>query len=126
MANKYHNEINEYDGNIFDSLKERQRYMELKLLERAGEIKELKIHPQYLLQAPFIYQDKAERAIYYAADFQYITTNGNHVIIEDVKGMRTDVYKLKRKLFLFECKQGIQIYSGDRVVFCHPEFYEVE
>ena len=125
VKNKYGNQINEFDGHIFDSIKERQRYCELKLLERAGEIKDLKVHPVYYLQGPFRYQGKTERAISYIADFQYTTTSNNQVIIEDVKGMKTQAYQIKRKLLLYKCKEGIYIQADGQDVKCNPEFYEV-
>lgn len=91
--NKYGNKKTEIDGITFQSKKEARRYSELKLLQRAGQIQDLK------LQVPFELcpSQKGERAIKYIADFVY-TENGK-MIVEDVKGKRTDVYIIKRKLF---------------------------
>jgi len=86
------------DGIKFDSGKEAERYLELKLLEKKGIISNLILQPKFLLQESFEYKGKKERAIFYIADFEYIQ-NGKR-IVEDVKGVKTDVYKLKRKLFL--------------------------
>ena len=72
---------------------------ELKLLEKAGEIKKLQLQPRFTLQESFKYQGKTERKINYIADFLYEEKNGQ-AVVEDTKGFRTDVYKLKRKLFL--------------------------
>lgn len=83
----------------FDSKKEAKRYLELKMLEKAGKIKDLKLQPVFLLQEGFYYRGKAIRQITYRADFEYVDEKGNKVI-EDVKGFKTDVYKLKKKLFL--------------------------
>lgn len=94
------------DGITFDSKKEAGRYQELKLLERAGAIKDLALQPRFLLQDKFKYQGKTERKIEYVADFKYLDTKTGKVMVEDVKGFKTDVYKLKRKIFL---KQ----YGGD-------------
>ena len=87
------------DGIKFDSKKEARRYKELKLLEKAGEIKNLQLQPRFTLQESFIHQGKTERKITYIADFMYEEKNGQ-IVVEDTKGYRTDVYKLKRKLFL--------------------------
>ena len=87
------------DGIEFDSKKEGKRYQELKMLEKAGKIKDLQLQPVFLLQEGFYYQGKAIRQITYRADFEYVDEKGNRVV-EDVKGFKTDVYKLKKKLFL--------------------------
>jgi len=96
--NKYHNRRIEADGHKFDSAAECNRYYQLKLLERSGEIRNLQVHPVYLLQERFKYAGKWERAITYEADFAYV--QDDRVVVEDVKGVRTPVYLLKRKLFL--------------------------
>ena len=97
---KYYAEKTEIDGIKFDSAKESKRYANLKLLERAGVIENLKLQPRFLLQEGFTYNGHKERKIEYVADFQY-ERNGQ-TIVEDVKGMKTEVYKLKRKLFLYK------------------------
>lgn len=97
---KYHAEKTEVDGIRFDSKKEADRFARLKLLEKAGVIKDLKLQPRFELQEPFICDGKKERKIEYVADFQYEC--GGKIIVEDVKGAKTQVYKLKRKLFLYK------------------------
>jgi hypothetical protein len=97
--NKYHNIKTVVDGMKFDSKAEANRYCELKLLQRAGKIQSLKLQPRYLIQEKFKYGGKTELKIEYVADFEYVE-NGQ-VVVEDVKGMKTAVYKLKRKLFLY-------------------------
>ena len=82
---------------IFDSAKEAQRYRELKLLERAKEISNLELQPRFLLQESFRKNGKTYRKIEYVADFRY-NENGK-TIVEDVKGLQTDVFKIKHKLF---------------------------
>ena len=101
---KYYAEKTEIDGIKFDSAKESKRYANLKLLERAGVIENLKLQPRFLLQEGFTYNGHKERKIEYVADFQY-ERNGQ-TIVEDVKSKatRTEVYKLKRKLFLYRYK----------------------
>lgn len=98
--NKYHNKKVQVDMYVFDSIAESRRYKELKLLERAGVITELELQPRFLLQEGFKKNGKTFRKIEYIADFQYIE-NGK-LIIEDVKGKETEVFKLKRKLFEHE------------------------
>lgn len=97
---KYHNKKVQVDMYVFDSIAESRRYKELKLLEQAGEISELELQPRFLLQERFKKNGKTFRKIEYIADFQYIE-NGR-LVIEDVKGKETEVFKLKRKLFEHE------------------------
>ena len=98
--NKYHNKKVQVDMYVFDSIAESRRYKELKLLEQAGSIKNLELQPRFLLQEGFRKNGKTFRKIEYIADFQYLE-NGK-IIIEDVKGKETEVFKLKRKLFEHE------------------------
>lgn len=95
--NKYRNKKVQVDMYVFDSIRESQRYKELKLLEKVGEISNLELQPRFLLQDSFKKNGKTYRKIEYIADFQYIE-NGK-TIVEDVKGMQTDVFKLKHKIF---------------------------
>lgn len=92
----------EIDGIVFDSKHEASRYQELRLLEQAGEITNLR------LQVPYILFPKSEhgRALKYIADFTYNDGNGQ-LIVEDAKGVKTPVYRLKRRL-MAELK-GIEI-----------------
>jgi hypothetical protein len=88
------------DGYKFASAAEMRRYAELKLLMKAGDIYALELQPRFVLQRAFVHDGKKERAIVYIADFKYCDNNG-HFIVEDVKGVKTAVYKLKRKMMLF-------------------------
>ncbi len=94
---KYRNRKTIIDGITFDSKGEANRYCELKLLERAGEISDLTLQPKFTLQESFKKGKKTHRAITYIADFRY-QENGK-TIIEDYKGMETEVFRIKRKLF---------------------------
>lgn len=87
-----------YDGIVFDSKKEMKRYLVLKLLEKNGEIQNLELQPVIELQESFKYDGKTIRAIQYKADFLYYE-NGK-MIYEDVKGMKTKEYMIKKKLLL--------------------------
>ena len=95
--NKYRNKKIIVDDYIFDSIQESKRYKELKLLLRAGEISNLELQPHFLLQDRFKKNGKTYRKIEYIADFKYIE-NGK-TIVEDVKGIQTEVFKIKHKLF---------------------------
>lgn len=97
---KYGNKKVLIDGIKFDSMAEGRRYKELKLLQRAGIIKELELQPKFLLQESFKKNGKTYRKVEYIADFQYIE-NGK-VVVEDVKGKETEVFKIKHKLFEYK------------------------
>lgn len=89
---KYHAQRTEVDGIKFASKKEAKRYVQLKAFERAGLIKNLRLQVPYQIIA----KSKYGRAIKYIADFVYI--EDEQTVVEDVKGYRTDVYKLKKRL----------------------------
>lgn len=95
--NKYRNKKVIVDDYIFDSIQESKRYKELKLLLKAGAIQDLELQPHFLLQESFEKNGRTYRKIEYIADFKYIE-NGK-VVVEDVKGLQTDVFKLKHKIF---------------------------
>lgn len=84
---KYQNRKTELDGVTYDSKKEARRAAELNLMLKNGEIITLARQVRFRLT----------KGIEYVADFVYTTKDGEQ-IIEDVKGMKTDVYKLKKKL----------------------------
>ena len=97
MQSKYKNKKTQIDMYVFDSAKEAKRYRELKLLEMVGEISNLELQPRFLLQESFKKNGKTYRKIEYVADFKYIEEG--KTIVEDVKGLQTDVFKIKHKLF---------------------------
>lgn len=90
--NKYHAKKTTIDGITFASKKEANRYVELKLMEKAKAIQDLRIQVAF----PLIPKTKYGREIRYIADFTYYE-NGK-LVVEDTKGFRTDVYKLKKRL----------------------------
>lgn len=104
--NKYHNKKVYYDEMTFDSKKEYSYYLKYKLMEQAGEIYDLKMQVPFTLIETFKLQNKTYRKTIYKADFTFIDKEGKYHVI-DVKGMRTDVYKLKKKLMAW--KYGIEI-----------------
>lgn len=117
-SNKYHAEKITVNGITFDSKKEARRWLELTALEQAGKIHDLRRQVKYLLipeqreRCTEIYKSGPkkgqfkpgrvlERECAYYADFDYYTEDGTHVV-EDVKGMRTKEYRLKRKMLLYK------------------------
>lgn len=98
---KYHNTKTLYHGTVYDSKKEAKRAFELDMLQRAGCISHLERQKSFELQPSFKAQGKTERPIIYVADFYYFDNSKKKWVAEDTKGFRTDVYKIKRKLFLY-------------------------
>ena len=105
---KYGNRKTVIDGITFDSKAEASRYLELCVLLSAGEISKLKIHPRFEIIPGYKrwneQKQKMEkvRATYYEADFWYAEMRGETFIkwiTEDVKGVKTSTYQIKRKLF---------------------------
>lgn len=107
MRSKFNARKTVVDGITFDSRKEAMRWQELKLLERAGEIIGLRRQVRFELIPSFECDGKHYRPATYIADFTYTDTKTGKKIVEDVKGMRTDVYKLKAKMFAH--KYGVSI-----------------
>lgn len=96
--NKYRNKITELDGIKFHSRKESVRYSELKMYEKGGLIKDLRLQVKYELIPKLEINGKNERAIKYVADFVYIDTVHGNEVVEDVKGFRDKVYSIKYRL----------------------------
>jgi len=109
QKNKYHNVKWEVDGERYDSQKEYRRHAELKLLERAGEISNLRRQVPYeLIPNQYIGKKLIERKVEYVADFVY-HDNKTGEDVEDTKSKatKTPVYIVKRKLMLY--RHGIRI-----------------
>lgn len=87
---KYRAVKTEVDGIIFDSKKEAARYKELILLEKSGVISHLELQPRYDCVV------NGKKICSYRADFRYF--NDQNSVVEDVKGFKTPVYRLKKKL----------------------------
>lgn len=106
--NKYRNEKVTMGGITFDSRKEANRYFELKMLERAGEINKLKCQVKFVLIPSQKLDGKVvERECSYVADFIYLDAKTGELVVEDTKGFRTRDYIIKRKLMLY--RHGIRI-----------------
>lgn len=109
MSNKYHNRKATYDGEQFDSLTELSRWKELLLIQRAGEIKDLRRQVPYeLIPTQKINGKVTEKSCKYIADFVYTDKSGK-TIVEDVKGVKTAEYIIKRKLMLKV--HGVEIFE---------------
>ena len=104
---KYHNiQWPDLSGFVHDSKREAHRANELLLMQRAGVITDLQQQvPFGLIPAQKLSNGKTEKGCTYVADFTY-WENGRFVV-EDAKGMRTEAYKIKRKLMLE--RHGIEI-----------------
>ena len=113
MYSKYKNKKVEWQGIKFDSIKERDRYLILKDMERLGQIEDLKLQVKYELIPSYEINGRKVRNVSYIADFVYFKIHNKkniqikELIVEDCKGFKTDIYKLKKKLF--EYKYGVEI-----------------
>ena len=105
---KYGNRKTYVGSELFDSRKEADRWIELTLMQKAGEISGLRRQVPYLL-IPDIRNKSTGKVVsrktVYVADFVY-EENGK-TVVEDAKGMKTEVYRLKKKLMLW--RYGIVI-----------------
>ncbi len=97
VKSKYGNEPVIIDGVRFDSKREGERWRFLKLREEAGEISHLERQPKFyfIIKGEHVKYPSGRKA-FYKADFSYF--EGYHRVVEDAKGVRTDVYKLKKAL----------------------------
>lgn len=100
---KYNARRVQADGYTFDSAAEYARFRELTMLAVAGEIADLVVHPRFEVLPQFSdYVDgkrRVEKAVFYVADFSYVENGKPGIVVEDVKGVETPVFKLKAKLF---------------------------
>ncbi len=96
-VSKYGNKRVRADGYLFDSQAEYRRYNELKLLLAAGEISDLVVHPTFSISPAGRdrWAHKAIRAHKYEADFQYYDKEARRVCVDDVKGVSTQLFRLK-------------------------------
>lgn len=112
-SDKYGAHKVEIDGMRFASKKEARRYLQLKAMAEAGEIRDLKMQVPFTLiptqfEPPVALNNGRkkrgrciERECKYIADFAYIRAEDGAYIVEDAKGFRTDVYRIKKKLMLY-------------------------
>lgn len=87
------------DGVTFHSKREATRYGQLRLLERAGEVRELELQPKFPLYVARASNGELVKVADYIADFRYRDRSGA-VVIEDVKGYSKEpYYRLKVRMF---------------------------
>lgn len=108
---KYGAKRTAFDGYSFASQAEARRYVELCRLQQAGEIRDLVVHPSFVLFGHGVRRlDDANALITrldrpvgrYTADFRYVRVSDSRIVIEDVKGgkaTRTEAYQLRKRLF---------------------------
>ena len=110
MGSKYGNQKITLDGVRFDSKHEAERWIRLRLMERAGLIYELQRQVPFVLiptQRDEVTGKLLAREAKYIADFVYRDRNTHKLVVEDAKGVKTELYRLKKKLMLY--RHGIQI-----------------
>lgn len=122
--NKYGNRKCQYNGIVFDSRHEMNRYKDLYFMERGHEISDLRVQVPFVLipeqreepterylRGPHKGEYKPgtiiEKACTYVADFVYTDVQSGKTVVEDAKGMKTEVYRIKKKLMLYV--HGIRI-----------------
>jgi hypothetical protein len=111
--NKYGAQKFLVDGIAFDSVREADRYQELKLLMAAGLISNLEIHPGFPLQVVELFREGPPWTIdtigMYHADFKYLDLHAGMWVVEDVKSKatKTEAYKLRKRIV--ESVHGIAI-----------------
>lgn len=126
--NKYHNNKINVDGITFDSKDEAKYYEALKDKKAKGLIQNFELQPKFVLQESFTKNNKTYKQITYKADFR-VYTNEDISYCVDVKGMLTDVFKIKLKLFNKKFDEELKLVCrnlkyGDEYGFI--DFYELQ
>ena len=109
---KYKSVPTQLDGITFHSRKEARRYADLQLLQRAGQIRDLEIQPRFVVAKGFSRNGRKYRERAYVADFRYFDEIKKRTVVEDVKGYRTQLYILKRHLFLSNLGKDVDFIEG--------------
>lgn len=121
--NKYNAKKVEIDGIKFDSVAESRYYKYLLGLLNEGVVESFEMQKTYTLLDKFPHPKtgKTIRAIKYVPDFEVIYTDGR-VEVVDVKGMQTDVFRMKCKLFMFRYQIPLVLVKYNRTT---KKFVEV-
>jgi len=99
--NKYNNKILKHDGKSFASKKELERFLRLSKFQDESIINSLRFQVPYELLGGFVDNSGVRhRPIKYIADFVYVRASDGVTVIEDCKGYKTDIFRLKEKLLL--------------------------
>jgi hypothetical protein len=103
--NKFRAKKQKIDGYTFDSQAEAGRYVELRAMQHRGDISNLRVHPVYMLSVthdrPILIRSDhytKGRHAKFTPDFDYVV-EGRGIIVEDVKGVVTEAYRLRRAVF---------------------------
>lgn len=105
---KYRNTKTTFNDIKFDSKAEADYYRYLKNQEKKGEVSEIKLQPKFTLQKNFKFNGKIIRSITYTSDFKFKDKNGfTHIV--DVKGFKTNEFKIKEKMLKFKFKDEEKI-----------------
>ena len=94
---KYHAKQTIVNGIKFPSILEANRYSQLLLLLRAGEIANLKLQVEFVINQAYTDAETGERmrSVIYIADFMYFDVRTKRTVVEDTKGIETAVFKIK-------------------------------
>ncbi|MEK4029391.1 DUF1064 domain-containing protein [Pseudobacillus sp. FSL P4-0506] len=124
MRSKYGSKKVGVDGIAFDSKAEAKYYEHLKRLQANEQILFFRTQPRYLLQEAFMKNGVTHRKIEYVADFEVHKKDGSIEVI-DIKGVETEVFKIKRKLFEKRYPHTLSLltYSSDHEGFLPTEEY---
>lgn len=102
---KYGNRKTHIGNDVFDSAAEARRWTDLQLLQKAGRIRGLERQVKYELAPPVVLGGRKKPALRYVADFSY--WQGDALIVEDVKGVVTPLFRVKQHLM--KSVHGIEV-----------------
>lgn len=106
MSSKYHAKPTVVDGIRFASKGEASRYSQLRLLEKGGRITDLKLQPRIPININGV------KICTYVGDFFYFDRDKKQLVYEDFKGVKTAIYRLKKKLV--KACHNIDIFESTR------------
>lgn len=111
---KYGNKKVKVDGITFDSALEARYYKHLKLLKEQRIVEDFELQPKFVLLDKFKKNGKTYRAITYIADFKVKYSDGNIEVV-DVKGMVTQQFELRRKLFEYRYPYELKVITYSKI-----------
>lgn len=103
-----------HDGITFDSKIEGDYYLYLKQQKEKGYIKDFELQPEFILQPKFEKDGKKYHPIKYKADFRIIHNNGLTEVV-DIKGMETQVFKLKKKMYIYHFDEPLKLITYSKI-----------
>ena len=96
--NKYGARKTQVNGIMFDSMAEARRYGQLLILQKAGHVSGLTLQVPFILADSVILDGRKKPALRYIADFVYCDIKLGQIVVEDVKGVRTPLFRVKQHL----------------------------